>query len=159
MLPPEKAPPPEPSRKPLPECLAKLVRPKTFSEVMIEGFAHDVHELNTACKELDAFRRAYGVTDMEWQEMLASYAEHRHKERQRPLAERMTEPVTLLRLKWPSRLRLPPRGAPLEDYLAYIERMRPVADGARSPFASALNILQEMVERELGRQQRKRGKF
>lgn len=89
MLPPKTPPPPEPPRRPLPECLAKLARPKTFSELMIEGFTRDADELNNAFKELDAFRRAYGVTDKEWREMLASYGEQRHKERQRPSVERM----------------------------------------------------------------------
>jgi hypothetical protein len=146
-----------PSRK-LPECLAKLVRPKSLHEVMREGLARNSDEFETALKDLAALRAGYGLDDGEWRDLLASYATWRDQERAESAGELIPRPVKRPHLKWPARLQPPPPGSSLEDYRAYVERMRPSADKLGGSFAIGLNMLHEIVERELARQERKRRK-
>lgn len=158
MLPPGMTPPPRPPRRPLPECLEKLVRPKSFTELMLEQFARGVEELKTALEDLDRSRRDYELTDEEWRDMLTSYREHLRRERERPFNERMAKPARPPRLKWPTRLKRPSEGTSLEDYQAYIDRMRPYAEKVEGGFAIVLKMMQQNVELQLARQQRRRGK-
>lgn len=125
---------------------------------MLGQLAHSVEELKTALKDLDSFRRDYEFTDEEWREMLSSFREHRRRERERPFQERMAKPARLPRLKWPSRLRPPPPDAPLEEYQAYVDRMRPYAEKVGGGFAIVLKMIEQNVELQLTRQQRRRGK-
>jgi hypothetical protein len=135
-------PPSDTPHRPLPQSITQLLRVESYAEIMQKGPEPLIDQLETALNALARIREIYEYTDEEWSQYMRQYRQAEFIRSFLPLADRYknlrTCPPNL-----PARLQPPPPGSSVDEYQAYVDRMRPYY--LKAGKTSAVELLEDMM--------------